>query len=126
MASTEEPRFLAPGVGAAFAAAVLFGLSTPFAKMLLGEVSPVLLAGLLYIGSGLGLTIVRLLRVRLVRRRQSISRTGGAAPEPLASSESLAHEASVPRAQWPWLAGAVLFGGALGPVLLMLGLNSTA
>ena len=48
----------------ALAAAVLFGASTPLAKSLLGELPPLLLAGLLYMGSGLGLTIVRLIRDR--------------------------------------------------------------
>lgn len=85
-------------------AAALFGTSTPFAKLLLGEVSPVLLAGLLYLGSGIGLSLVR-----LARRQSTLD--GG--------------EAALPRAQWGWLAGAVFFGGALGPALLMLGLQST-
>jgi drug/metabolite transporter (DMT)-like permease len=85
-----------PGVPAALAAALLFGAGTPLAKLLLNEVGPWLLAGLLYLGSGLGLFLYRRLRrapaVRLAR-----------------------HEA-------PWLAGAILAGGVLGPVLLMLGL----
>ena len=49
---------------AALAAAVLFGASTPFAKALVGEVPPILLAGLLYLGSGIGLWTVRLIRDR--------------------------------------------------------------
>src|ERR1700682_4738692 len=57
------------GVGAAFGAAVLFGLGTPLAKLLLGETSPWLLAALLYLGSGVGLFVFRWLtraaRVRL-------------------------------------------------------------
>ena len=44
-----------PGVGVALAAAVLFGASTPLAKLLVADVSPILLAGLLYAGSGIGL-----------------------------------------------------------------------
>ena len=39
----------------ALAAAVLFGAAAPFAKLLLGEVEPQLLAGLLYLGAGIGL-----------------------------------------------------------------------
>jgi drug/metabolite transporter (DMT)-like permease len=85
-----------PGVPAALAAALLFGAGTPLAKLLLADVGPWLLAGLLYLGSGLGLLLYRRLRrapsVRLTR-----------------------HEA-------PWLAGAILAGGVFGPVLLMLGL----
>ena len=44
----------------ALLAAALFGASTPFAKLLVGEMSPWLLAGLLYLGSGLGLAVARL------------------------------------------------------------------
>lgn len=47
---------------AGIAAALLFGAGTPFAKMLLGDVTPWLLAGLLYTGSGVGLGLYRLLR----------------------------------------------------------------
>ncbi len=45
----------------ALLAAALFGASTPFAKLLVGEIFPVLLAGLLYLGSGIGLTLVRMI-----------------------------------------------------------------
>ncbi len=48
----------------ALLAALLFGASTPFAKLLLGDVAPVMLAGLLYLGSGVGLTLIRLIRDR--------------------------------------------------------------
>jgi drug/metabolite transporter (DMT)-like permease len=92
------------GIVTAMFAAVLFGASTPLAKELLRNVSPMMLAGLLYAGSGLGLgawLVVRRLR--------------GHAHD----------EAALQRRDWPWLAGAVLFGGALGPALLMLGLKST-
>lgn len=92
------------GIAEALTAALLFGLSTPLAKLLLGTVPPLLLAGLLYAGSGLGLSLWMLLR-RL--RRQP------------------AGEASLARRDLPWLAGAVLFGGVLGPILLMLGLAQT-
>ncbi len=88
---------LHPGVAAALGAALLFGTGTPLAKLLLADTSPWLLAGLLYLGSGLGLTLLRLLRRSKERAR-------------LAPGE------------WPWLAGAVLSGGVVGPVLLMWGL----
>lgn len=89
----------------ALAAALLFGASTPLAKLLVGDVAPLLLAGLLYLGSGLGLTALL-----LVRRLRS--------PEAAA-------EMRIPRAEWPWLLGAILFGGVLGPALLMWGLTQT-
>lgn len=84
------------GVQAAIASAVLFGAGTPLAKMLLGDVSPWLLAGLLYTGSGLGLMAWRLLR--------------------------RAPRVTIPRRDIPPLIGAVLFGGLVAPVLLMVGL----
>jgi drug/metabolite transporter (DMT)-like permease len=86
----------------ALAAAALFGASTPLAKLLGLNVPPMLLAGLLYLGSGVGLAIVRCVRDR------GWQRTGLTARE------------------WPWLLGAVLFGGVLAPVALMFGLTRTA
>ena len=47
---------LAEGIIYALVAAALFGASTPLAKLLLGELPPVALAGLLYLGSGFGLS----------------------------------------------------------------------
>ena len=95
----------APGVAYALAAAALFGASTPFAKLLVGSVDPILLAGLLYLGSGCGLFAWRWVTTR--------GRRNGAAEAPLG------------RADLPWLAGAVLFGGVVAPVLLMTGLTLT-
>jgi drug/metabolite transporter (DMT)-like permease len=93
------------GVTHALAAAVLFGASTPLAKRLLTGIDPVLLAGLLYAGSGAGLGAWLLLR--RLRGRRSI-------------------EAPLHARDIPWLAGAVVFGGIFGPVLLMLGLHHTS
>src|SRR3954462_1292623 len=84
----------------ALAAALLFGASTPLAKLLVGTTPPLLLAGLLYLGSGLGLGL--LLALRVVRGRTD------------------AGTLRIPLKEVPWLAGAVLFGGVLGPALLML------
>lgn len=84
------------------ACGLLFGASTPFAKALVGDVSPILLAGLLYLGSGLGLGIARLIRDR-----------GW-------------HTAGLKPVEWPWLLGAIGFGGVLGPVALMFGLTHTS
>lgn len=50
-----DRSYLWPGVPLALASAVLFGVSTPLSKLLLGEVAPQLLAGLLYLGAGAGL-----------------------------------------------------------------------
>lgn len=86
----------------ALSAAALFGVSTPVAKLLVGEISPLLLGGLLYLGSGLGLAVTRLVRDRGWK-----------------TSGLLVHE-------WPWLLGAIVFGGVLGPVALMVGLTYTS
>ena len=97
--------FVGPGVPLAMASAVLFGASTPLAKALLGAgVSPWLLAGLLYLGSGLGLAAIRL-------GRGLTGRASGEAP--------------LARADWGWMALVVLSGGVAGPLLLMLGLATT-
>ena len=87
------------------ASAVLFGASTPLAKLLLGAVDPWLLAGLLYLGSGLGLYAYRIVAGASGKHRA---------------------EASLRRADLLWLAAAILVGGVAGPVLLMIGLSSTS
>ena len=58
-------RRLPAGVGAALLAAALFGAGTPLAKALMGGVGPWMLAGLLYLGSGMGLAALRPLYVAL-------------------------------------------------------------
>ncbi|TAL76509.1 MAG: DMT family transporter [Burkholderiaceae bacterium] len=87
---------------AALGAALLFGASTPFAKQLVGSMPPVLLAGLLYLGSGVGLWAFRILRKRTLDVPHMTGR------------------------EWFWLFGAIISGGILGPVLLMLGLTYTS
>lgn len=82
---------------AALTSAALFGAGTPLAKLLLPEVSPWLMASLLYLGSGFGLSAYRLLR--RAKRPQ------------LAANEKI------------WLAAAILAGGVVAPVLLMFGLT---
>lgn len=89
----------------ALLAAILFGASAPLAKLLLGEVSPVALAALLYLGSGLGLAALRLVQKAF---------TGTAV-----------QEARIEPADLPWLAGAVLSGGVLAPILLLISLENT-
>ncbi|ESQ83051.1 hypothetical protein AEAC466_14405 [Asticcacaulis sp. AC466] len=85
----------------ALLSALLFGASTPAAKAIIGGVHPLMLAGLLYLGSGCGVAIIRL----------TILKQAGA---------------KLKLADLPWLAATVLFGGALGPALLMYGLGSTS
>jgi drug/metabolite transporter (DMT)-like permease len=91
----------------ALIAALLFGASTPLAKLLGGEMPPLLLAGLLYVGSGVGLAA-------MVASRHALQAH---------SDETLASH--IPRTDWPWLLGAIVAGGMVGPALLMHGLAST-
>lgn len=92
---------LSSSIMAALAAAFLFGASTPFAKQLLREISPVLLAGLLYLGSGVGLGLIRLIR------------------------DHGWHTPAMSGREWLWLLLAIGFGGVLGPVFLVIGLTTT-
>jgi drug/metabolite transporter (DMT)-like permease len=105
--STSAParNSLWPGVPLAVASAVLFGASTPFAKILVGSIDPQLLAGLLYLGAGGGLMI-----------GQAIGFLFG-----VRSSE-----APLRRADAPWMIAIVAFGGVMGPLFLMLGLARTS
>ena len=90
----------------ALGSAVLFGMSMPLAKILVGSVSPLILAGLLYVGSGLGLALILAGRHLWTTRESSIS---------------------LPRrGEWLWLGGAIFFGGVAGPGALMYGLVTSA
>lgn len=92
------------GIVLALLSSLLFGASTPFAKPLLQTVDPWMAAGLLYLGAGLGLAAVR-----LVRRAWRLP----------------AAEAPLRRAELPWLGAVILSGGVAAPLLLMLGLART-
>lgn len=91
------------GIPLALAAAALFGLSTPFAKTLIESARPQLVAGLLYLGSGVGLGSYWV----------------------LAHSKRGENETPLTRTDLPWLAGAIMAGGIVAPLLLMLGLSRT-
>ena len=82
----------------ALLSAALFGASTPLAKIFVGSIPPLALAGLLYLGSGVGLGAWLLLRRPVMA---------------LAVRDV------------PWLAGAIIAGGIVGPALLMYGLART-
>ncbi len=93
------------GPSLAMLAALLFGLSTPLAKLLLLDVSPWMLAGVLYLGSGLGLGLFRGLRGLADPGERGERRIRGT--------------------EWGWLLAAVTAGGIVGPVLLLSGLVGT-
>lgn len=93
-------------IGPLFAvtAALLFGLSSPLAKILIGSIDPWLLAGILYLGSGIGMAIIQLVRTFVSEKPTQIR---------------------IARKEAHWLAGVIFFGGISGPVLLMYGLSLT-
>ena len=93
------------GVLYALLAALLFGASIPLAKSLLPQMTSMLLAGQLYLGSGVGLAVYSFLRSR--------------------RSNSARNEAALTRKDAPWLAGAILAGGVIAPVLLIWGMAAT-
>lgn len=96
------PRWtLTGGAQLALLSAALFGASTPLAKLVLGEIGPLATAGLLYLGAGVGL-----LAYRSFFQRKHV-------------------EAQLAHRDAPWVVGAIVFGGVLGPALLMLGLART-
>jgi drug/metabolite transporter (DMT)-like permease len=95
---------LFPGVPLALGSALLFGASAPLSKWLLGSVDPWLLAGILYLGAGIGLALVHWGR-------------------PLVGLERV--ETPLARSDLPWLVAVVTFGGLLAPLFLMLGLSRT-
>ncbi len=96
----QSTRFKAGDIGvwAALGSAFLFGAGTPLAKWLLDQMSPWMLAGLLYLGSGIGLGIYRLLRGSVTPRLNP--------------------------SEMRWLMAAVVCGGGIAPVLLMFGLSA--
>jgi drug/metabolite transporter (DMT)-like permease len=87
-------------------AAILFGAATPLSKMLLGELHPIVLAGLLYLGAGLGAGLILTVRGTILRREVQRARRGWERRDVLV------------------LAGAILAGGVLAPIMMMYGLRA--
>src|SRR4029434_8473681 len=102
----EQAMRIQSGVAAVLASAALFGASTPFARALLGGIDPLWLAGLLYAGSGLGLSLLLALR-----------HAGVAGAHQRA--------AGIPRNDFGWLAFSIAAGGIAAPVLFTFGLRTT-
>lgn len=93
------------GAGYGLGAAAFFGLGLPLAKLLLPETTPILLAGLLYCGAGLGL----LLFERMFYMGSLASKL----------------EAKVGSSDRWLLAGIIIAGGIVGPTFMLWGLNRT-
>jgi drug/metabolite transporter (DMT)-like permease len=105
MAHLHSHSHLWPGVPLALGSAALFGATPPFSKLLLENLSPFMLAGLLYLGAGIGLAAYRVIRRAILGEER---------------------EAPLQRSDTPWLAAAVFMGGVIGPALLMFGLSRTS
>ena len=97
-------QHLWPGVPLALGSAFLFGATAPASKILLDDIDPQLLAGVLYLGAGVGLTAIRVSQMAF---------------------GALNREAPLRATDIPWLAAIVIFGGVIGPLLLMMGLSKT-
>jgi drug/metabolite transporter (DMT)-like permease len=88
----------------ALLAALFFGASAPISKLLLGDVAPILMAAFLYLGSGTGISLVKL-------------------SQRFTSSQK---EAGIKSPDVRWLAGAIVSGGIAAPIVLMISLQHTA
>jgi drug/metabolite transporter (DMT)-like permease len=83
--------------------AVLFGISPPVAKLLVKDIPPVALAGLLYLGAFIGLSLYSIIPGGLSREAKK--------------------DIDLQKGDLPWLLGAILSGGIVAPIFLMLGLT---
>ena len=93
-----------PFILQALIAALFFGASAPIAKLLLGDdIAPIFLAAFLYLGSGAGTFLFRL--TQRMRSKDA--------------------EADIKSPDIKWLAGAIIAGGILAPIILMISLQNT-
>lgn len=92
-----------PFILQALLAAIFFGASAPIAKLLLGDISPIFLAAFLYLGSGTGISLVKL--TQRIRSKDV--------------------EAGIKSPDIKWLIGAIISGGILAPIILMVSLQNT-
>ncbi len=93
-------------VAVALLSALLFGASTPATKLLAVGMNPQMLAGVLYLGSGLGLSCLYFL-TRFAKGERGL-------------------DLRITTSDLPALAGIVLFGGISAPILLMVGLRTSS
>lgn len=88
----------------AILAAILFGVSAPLSKALLGSVQPTVLASLLYFGCGLGVLVFKFTKTLFIKEKK---------------------ESGISKKDIPWLAGVILTGGVAAPIILMFSLKAT-
>jgi drug/metabolite transporter (DMT)-like permease len=98
-----KTRYLS--VGQALTAALLFGLSVPFSKIFLQDINPIVLSSLLYLGSGAGLLILKV--ISTFHNKEKVN------------------EASLKINDFKWLSGAILTGGVAAPIILLISLKAT-
>ena len=91
------------GIIMAILAAVLYAVSSPFSKVLLNEMPPTLMAGFLYLGAGIGMSLIAVLR----RVRQAEIT-----------------EIHLSKAELPYTVAMILLDIA-APICLLIGLNAT-
>lgn len=89
--------------GFVIVSALLFGISPPLAKLLVRDIPPIALAGLLYLGAFLGLSLYSIGSGRMMTGHND--------------------RASLSRNDFRWLAGATIAGGILAPISMMMGLK---
>lgn len=89
----------------ALSAALLFGSSAPVAKLMLGDIQPIPLAAFLYLGSGIGLFVLKIFQSLRGNNKNT--------------------EASIKKEDLKWLIGAVFAGGVIAPIILMYSLKNT-
>ncbi|HEY5560551.1 MAG TPA: DMT family transporter [Clostridiaceae bacterium] len=89
----------------ALLASTLFGVSAPITKILLGQIEPIPLASLLYLGSGLGLLIFQIVN-RIIKKQ-------------------VINEAPLRKKDFLWLLGAIITGGIIAPIILLSSLKIT-
>jgi drug/metabolite transporter (DMT)-like permease len=88
----------------AILAAALYGLSSPFSKLLLLKIPPALMASLLYLGAGLGMTLVYTFQTL-----RKVEKT----------------EAKITKHEYPYIIAMIALDIA-APILLMFGLTQSA
>lgn len=96
-------KFVGKGIFLALLAAVLYAINAPFSKLLLNDMSPTLMAGFLYLGAGMGMGIIF-----LIRKARKTEKT----------------EAKLSKAELPYTVAMILLDIA-APIFLLIGLQST-
>jgi drug/metabolite transporter (DMT)-like permease len=101
--NNQNPGIASKGIFLAILAAALYALNSPFSKLLLEHMPSTLMAGFLYLGAGLGMGAIA-----LIRTHRGLART----------------EERIVRKDLPYVLAMILLDVA-APILLLLGLTRT-